>query len=494
MADIEDLIGGGSDSSYDIIVVGAGCVGASIARELSKYDGLRVLVVEQETDVSQGASKANSGIVHGGYDSKGKWKAKLERKGNQMFGKICEDLAVPFKRIGSLVLSFTERDDTELEKLFVNGHKNGVDDLEFWDRERVLKEEPHVSVGVRQALYCPSAGIVNPYLYTIASCENAIENGVEFLLGTKVLKIGKGKEKFELLVENIETKKQSKLRSRKVVNCAGVWSDTFAEPGHFEIKPRRGEYFILSREQGNMANRVLFQAPTDRWGKGVLVSPTVDGNLLVGPSASDIPERVNKGTTFQELAYVAWAARRSVPHLDTRLSIRSFAGIRAKSSTGDFVIEEKDGLVHAAGIDSPGLTSSPAIALEVAKMLKLSNPVKAHWNGKRRPYDFRTAARPKEELRYEHSDPELNIVCRCEGITESTIRESMMRGLPIRCTDSVKWRTRAGMGVCGGVRCRPHVCELIAEENNLPDPAKVPKNVVGQPTPLRLVKTELGRL
>jgi glycerol-3-phosphate dehydrogenase len=494
MSDIEDLVTG--PKLKDVIIVGAGCVGASIARALCKYESLSVLVIERESDVSQGASKANSGIVHGGYDSKGTWKARLEFEGNQMFEEVCNELSVPFKRVGSLVLSFTARDDEELEKLFRNGKLNGVSNLEFWDREKILLEEPHVSIGVRRALYCPHAGITNPYLYTIANCENAIENGAEFLLSTKVLKITRKNKYFEVLVEDRATRQQDIYRAKKVVNCAGVYSDTLSETREFDIHPRRGEYVILSREQGQMANRVLFQAPTARWGKGVLVSPTVDGNLLIGPSASDIPERENKDTTFQELAYIAWAARRSVPHLDTRAAIRSFAGIRAKSSTGDFVIAEKDGFVNAAGIDSPGLTSSPAIAKRVVELLKITSKIKRNWTPTRTPYDASTltARQGGGELLFEHSHPELNIICRCETVTESTIVDSLRRGIKIQCTDSVKWRTRAGMGECGGARCRPLVCQLIAKEQGLAHPENVPKQVIGQEIPQRLMKYELGRL
>lgn len=488
--DVEDVAGA---SSFDVVVIGAGCVGACIARELSKYDGLRILMLEQEADVAQGASKANSGIVHGGYDAKGRWKSVLEREGNEMFGEVCDDLAVPFKRIGSLVLSFTERDDIELDKLMANGIKNGVRRLEFWDRERILKEEPHVSVGVRRALHCPSAGITNPYLFTIANCENAVTNGVTLRLRSKVNSITRKSTGFVVSVLNIERKFNYDIRSKRVVNCTGVFSDELSEDKSFSIKPRRGEYLLLSKEQGRMANRVLFQAPTQRWGKGVLVSPTVDGNLLLGPSASDVPERTNKSTSFQELAYVAWAARRSIPHLDTRLALRSFSGIRAKSSTGDFVITESMGFINCAGIDSPGLTSSPAIAKHVTEMMQLANKRKTNWVRHREPYERKSMSRFQETPQFSDKDPDLNIICRCEGVTESTIRDCLNRSIPITCTDSVKWRTRAGMGQCSGVRCRPLVCELIAEKTGL-DATEIPKSVIGQDLPTRLNKIELGRL
>lgn len=492
--DIEDSLL--VEDARDVVIIGAGAIGASIARELSKYQDLSVLVCEKEADVTQGASKANSGIVHGGYDAKhGTLKGRFEHEGNSMFGDVCAQLAVPFKRIGSLVLSFTKRDDLQLEKLLENGTRNGVPGLELWERDRILKEEPHVSVGVRRALYCPNAGIVNPYLYTIANCESAIENGVEFQLNQKVLSVSKERDGLELLVEHTRSKKTTRIKARQVINCAGLYSDSFSS--EFTIKPRRGEYFILRKEQGQMANRVLFQAPTERWGKGILVSPTVDGNLLIGPSAADVMDRLDKGTSFQELGYVAWAARRSVPHLDTRMAIRSFAGIRSKSSTGDFVIKEdvETGIIQVAGIDSPGLTSSPAIARHVVNTLvRPQKPLKQDWISKRRPYDSASALHAKHELRFEHaSEPEKNVICRCENVTESTIKDCLHRGLPIEASDSVKWRCRAGMGFCGGVRCRPLVCEIMGKELGL-DAAAIPKAVPGQEATQRLVKQELGRL
>lgn len=508
MKDIEDLIEGNKKRGvvvYDVIVIGSGVVGACVARELGKYaHKLEVLVLEKEGDVSQGSSKANSGIVHGGYDSvNGSLKSKVELEGNAMYEELCNELSVPFKRIGSLVLAFTPADEVELERLLQNGQRNGVQGLEIWTRAQVLQCEPHVSVGVRKALHCPGAGITNPFLFTIANCENAFDNGVKFRFRAKVVGITSlGANQHEVLLQSGEV-----LLCKSVVNCAGVYSDTLASKGGFTIMPRKGEYLLLAKDQGHLATRVLFQAPTIRYGKGVLVSPTVDGNLLLGPSAHDMESREDKVTEIGELAYVAWAARKTLPHVDTRRAIRSFAGIRSKSSTGDFVLREEDeaaGNITCGGIDSPGLTSAPALAKRVINMLLARNKeweINSKYIGTRAPYEHETllALQQGDKLQFElDNNAELNVICRCEDVTESTIRSSIHRlhamdpNAKYMSTDSIKLRTRAGMGPCQGARCAHLVADLIKQECG--DHMQVCKLVTEDAPPTRVTRQEMGRL
>lgn len=457
--DVEDC----AREEVDVVVVGCGVVGACIARELSRFQGLSVLVLEKDHDVSTGSSKANSGIVHGGYDTvHGSLKSQLELEGNRLYPELCKQLSVPFLPVGSLVLSFTEKDDLELDRLLKNGQRNGVPGLELWPRDKVLLEEPHVSVGVRSALFCPGAGITSPYLFTIANCENAFANGVKFQFNAQVAKIASQPN-----AKHLVTLTSGRVVACKfVVNCAGLYSDQFTSPNQptFTIKPRKGQYLVLAKSQGALANRVLFQAPTVQYGKGVLVTRTVHGNLLVGPSASNMDSREDRDTDIGELAYVAWAARKSVPHLDTRLAIRSFAGIRAKSSTGDFVLrEEARGHVTCGGIDSPGLTCAPALAKRVVAMLQTTAgqwETKQHVVTQRLDYDDAAQfTRP--------GAPESKVVCKCEHVAQGTICESIGRmlamGISSPSTDGIKLRTRAGMGDCQGLRCRGLVEELIEQ-------------------------------
>mmetsp|Transcript_30233 Transcript_30233/g.48085 ORF Transcript_30233/g.48085 Transcript_30233/m.48085 type:complete len:493 (-) Transcript_30233:2252-3730(-) len=481
---------------YDVAVVGAGVVGANIARELGKYK-LDVVVLESEKDVCQGASKANSGICHGGYDAKhGTLKSKLSRRGNQMFDELASQLNFGFKRIGSLVLAFTDEDLGCLGKLLHNGRLNGVDDLELIDGERARQMEPHLSVGVKGALFCPSAGVVSPYEFTLSLIENAISNGVDVKVGFRVSRIEVLHElKTKQRVYRLENDTGDFVDALAIINCAGVYADTIAEMvsgagnAGFSITPRKGQYILLGSEQGHMASRVIFQTPTVRWGKGVLVSPTVHGQLLIGPSAAEQLSRQDKGTDELELAYIAWAARRSVPHIDTRLSITSFAGLRARSNLNDFIIQQAPYAKHfinVVGIESPGLTSSPAIARMVVDILKCETELTLEANSNFSPHHRHPVLGWKKQG---------TIVCQCEKITDTEIERAIdQAGIPITCTDSIKWRTRAGMGRCQGARCRPYVAEIIAKRlGNETTFQDVPKQVSSL-TPQRVPRKMLSRL
>jgi len=470
-----------TDGVWDVAVIGAGCVGAAIALAVSRLDGVSCVVLESAQDVCQGASKANSGIVHGGYDAKpGTHKAGLGVRGNRLFPALCRELEVPLNVCGSLLLSFTERDDQRLDALERNAKANGVA-VERWDAERVLRDQPHVSAGVRGALYCERAGVVSPYVFTIAMAEAAALNGVRFVLGRQVLAVKRAHQggagyAISVAVDGERGTRQT-VTARRVVNAAGMGVDEIAAPfdylTSFQIKPRRGDYVVLSKTQGLMVSRVLFQAPTERYGKGVLVARTIDGNLLLGPSSTMQESRKDKGTELRELAYVAWAARRSVPHLDTRESLRSFAGVRAKSTTGDFIIEARDGYVLLAGIESPGLTASPAIAEYVVELLGLASaPRKLEF--KRRSAYALAGAPLAEDARVGHPDPARNVVCQCESVVESTVVDAAHRSPRPVSTDGIKWRTRCGMGECQAARCRGRVEALLDRELGAPRPELKP--------------------
>lgn len=466
-------------SHATIIVIGAGVVGSATAMALTKLEGVDVVVLEAEFDLAQGASKANSGIVHGGFDATpATLKAQLGGRGNAMFPALCEELSVPLNMCGSLVLSFSDRDDHALAKLKGNARANGVQ-VEHWDAARVLTDQPHVSGGVRGALFCASAGVVSPYMLTVAMCEAAAKNGARFLFGRRVRRVVRARDSNGWVVEavNAATGESETYAAAKVVNAAGMGAHQVVAPFNWaqclHIKPRRGEYILLSKQQGMLVTRVLFQAPTQEGGKGVLVVRTIDGNLLLGPSATDQEDRDFKGTTMQNLAFVAWAARRSVPRLDTREALRSFAGVRARSETGDFVIREQDGYVLLAGIDSPGLTAAPAIAERVVELLGLADtPKRSEW-ARRRPYAS-TDEPLSEGAQVGHADPACNIVCQCECVVEATVVDAIRAEPKPGSVEGVKWRTRCGMGKCQGTRCRPRVQRLLEREDTSKEPALRP--------------------
>ncbi|GBG24382.1 L-2-hydroxyglutarate dehydrogenase, mitochondrial [Hondaea fermentalgiana] len=485
-----------------VAVVGGGAVGCAIARELSKFSGARVVLLEKEDDLSQGATKANSGIVHGGYDAKhGTLKSKLSRRGNRKFAQLDQELNFGYREIGSLVLAFTDLEVKDLEKLAENGRLNGVNDLEIIDGKQVREMEPHVSVGVKAALHCPTAGIVSPYEYCYALAENAMANGVEVHVGAEVT----GIERLRPLrggspIFRIETRSGYTVDADFVVNAAGLFSDEIARMAgaglSYKILPRKGQYILLEKSQGHMASRVIFQTPTVRWGKGILVSPTFAGALLLGPSASEQQDKLDKSTDMSELAYVAWAARRSVPHLDTRENLTTFSGLRARGPRSDFMIEEDTKVprfVHVAAIESPGLTSSPAIAEMVREILQgagLALEKKDNFQPSRR-HPVRQL-----DLGVNPSESDKEIVCTCEQISRGAIRQAIRQaGIPITSTDSVKWRTRAGMGHCQGARCRAEVAEIVAQElDNDVSFQDVPKRVKSAPEPARVARKDLSKL
>lgn len=450
----------------DIIIIGAGVIGATIARELSKYK-LEILLLEKEEDVSCGSSKANSGIIHGGFDDKqGTLKSKLVRLGNRSFEKLNNELNFGYEEIGSLVLAFNEEEEGILKELLINGMKNGINDLKILSREEILEIEPNVNEQVYKALYCPSSGVASPYELTIALCENAIENGVKLLLNREVIGIEKKEDFFNVFTNN------GVYEGKLVVNAGGVYSDKISEminAKDFKIVPRKGEYVLLNRNQGSLVNHVLFQVPTPK-GKGILVTRTYHGNLMLGPNAQEIEDRKDINTDKEVLNYIVDTARKSVPNFNINMTITSFSGIRASSSRKDFIIEESSikGFINVAGIESPGLTSSPAIGryvIDIIKNIGMNLIEKDDFNPYRKPIIKVKDENFKGEI--DGKDPKTNIICRCEKVTEREIVDALNRGIDIYSTDGIKRRTRAGMGPCQGNFCQKRVAKIISREKNI---------------------------
>ena len=464
---------------YDVVIIGCGVVGAACAYELAKHT-LRVCVLEASNDVANGTTKANSAIVHAGYDPlPGTKMARLNVQGAARIGELCRKLDVPYRNNGALVLSLDEADDETLRALYARGLANGVPGLALLDRAQTLALEPNLSPAVRGALFAPSAGIVNPWELCLALAETAVRNGAELRLSAPVTAIARTAGGFCL------TTPKGELTSRYVVNCAGVFSDriaAMAENRSFRIRPAKGEYYLLDKSEGTWVEHVIFQCPSET-SKGVLVTPTVHGNLLVGPNtaACDAADTAN---TAAGLDFVRSSAQRSVPGINFRENIRNFAGVRANSDHPDFILEESaaaPGLIHAAGIRSPGLSAAPAIGLEVVALLRQAG-LELH--------DKETYVDSRKRVRFHAlSDAEKNelicrdprygrVICRCETVTEGEIVACLHSPIPPVSVNGVKRRVGAGMGRCQGGFCGPRVQEIIARERGI-DPTEVPMDWEG---------------
>lgn len=452
----------------DVLIIGGGIIGCAIARQLSRKK-LSVVLVEACEDVSMGASKANSGIVHAGYDAKpGSVMAKMNVLGNTLYDRWCEELGVPLKRIGSLVIAFGEDDERELRHLLEQGKINGVTGLEIITGEEAKALEPSLADGVTAALWANTGAITCPYQFTIACYENAMQNGVSVSLGAPVQSIEKTDDGFTVWCgERI-------FESRYIINAAGLHAGEIARmigDDSITIHPRKGEYMLLDAS-ANCMSRVVFQTPSPM-GKGVLVSPTVDGNVYAGPTAVDMEDPEDTKTTDAATFELSQLSHKSVPGLNLRAVITSFAGVRAVASTGDFIIRPSEAapcMIHAAGICSPGLTSAPAIADYIVSLLEqagLEMQEKQDFDP-RRPAIHRFMEMTNDERDAAIAQNPLygRVICRCETITEAEIVEAVRRGA--RSLDAVKRRTRAGMGRCQGGFCSPRVMEIISRESGLP--------------------------
>lgn len=449
---------------YDVAIIGCGVIGASIAYTLSQYD-LRVLILERENDVAMGTTKANSAIVHAGYDPEpGTLMAKLNVRGSAMMEALCQKLSVEYRRTGSLVLAFSEEEKKTLARIYENGVKNGVPGLELLDRDQTLALEPALSQEVTASLHAPSAAIVDPWGLCIAEAETAVRNGAELKLRTAVT----GMEERDGVCRISTT--SGEYEARYVVNCAGIYAEDVyrmtARPP-FQTIPTRGAYYLLDKSSGNLVSRVIFQCPT-ALGKGVLIAPTVHGNLLAGPNAEEISDAADKAVTAASLDTVADSARKSVPSLDLRQSIRNFAGIRANTTMDDFLIEASSAhILHTAGIRSPGLSAAPAIAEYAAEKLAemgLSLKPRQGFDGTRRVHRFRHLS-PEEKQALIRENPLYGrVICRCETITEGEIVDAIHSPIPPCSIDGIKRRAGAGMGRCQGGFCGPRVLEILSRE------------------------------
>ena len=452
---------------YDVAIIGAGVIGALTARELSKYE-LKTVLLEATNDVAMGASKANSGIVHAGFDAMpGTLKAKFNVKGCAMMPEVCKTLSVPYKNNGSLVVAFSEEEMDTVNELYNRGIANGVPDMRVIGKDELKAMEPNLADNVCGALDARSAGIVCPYELTIAAAENAVTNGVEFKRNFKVESISFADGVFTVKTADDE------IKAKYIIDAAGAHSDEIAEMiGDDSVKLviRRGEYFILDKAVGNTVSHTIFQCPS-KMGKGILVSPTVDNNLLLGPTAEDIDDKDNTATTLEGLNIVKTFSTKSCPGVSSRNAITSFTGLRAHPVNDDFILgpsKVNAQFIHASGIESPGLSSAPAIAEYLAEVITGAiGDVKANesFNGERKDvFRFRHATDEEKAAAIAKNPAYGRIICRCETITEGEIVDAIKAPAGARDVDGVKRRTRAGMGRCQGGFCGSKVVEILARE------------------------------
>ena len=451
---------------FDIVIIGAGVTGCAVARELSRYSA-KILVLEKEEDVCSGASKANSAIIHAGYDAAaGSLMAKLNVLGNRMMDELTKELDVAFKRTGSLVVCLNEEDRPALERLYQNGLKNGVEQLRIIEKEELRAMEPNISPNAAAALYAPTAGIICPFGLTIAFAENAYANGVEFRFNTEVAGISVAEGGFR-----VETP-DGPISTKVVVNAAGVYADIIHNmvcPKKIHITPRRGDYFLLDKNTGDFVRHVIFPLP-GKFGKGMLVAPTIHGNTIVGPTAIDIEDRGGTNTTAEGLSELMKKAGSTVKDLPIRQVITSFAGLRAHEDGHEFIIDEAEGVpgfIDCAGIESPGLTSSPAIGKLVGDRIrdKMNLEPNPHFNGRRSGVLDPKALGKEERAKLIREKPAYgNIVCRCEGVSEGELLDAIHRPLGAKSLDGIKRRTRAGSGRCQAGFCTPRTLGILSRE------------------------------
>jgi len=466
------------DKVLDVAVIGCGIVGAAVAYELSRYD-ISVVVLERENDVAMGATKANSAVIHAGYDpSPGTLMAKLDVEGVQLANELCKKLDIPHKHCGALVLALSDKEVQTVQHLYKQAYENGVSDVEILQRDKVLEIEPNINESVVAALHAPTAMIVDPWEYTLALAETAVRNGVEIRLESEVTSIESKDDSYKICTTS------GNIEARAIINAAGLYADEvhnmIAEP-EFTISPAKGEYWLLDKSEGTRVNNVLFQCPT-KAGKGILVTPTVHGNLLVGPGNINAEARDDVSTTTNELEYVKNTASLSVPNIDFSAVIRSFSGNRAHTEQSDFIIKEaKSRFIDLAGIKSPGLTAAPAIAKKAAMMLAdggIALDRKQSFIDSRKRIRFNKLT-PGEKYDLIKDDPSYGrVICRCETVTEGEIRDALRSPIPPHSIDAIKRRTGAGMGRCQGGFCGPRILEILTKHYNI-EPIQVLQDSAG---------------
>jgi len=457
-------------TKFDVAIIGAGVIGASIARELSKYQ-LDVVVLEKENDVCIGTSKANSAIIHGGYDPKeGTLMAKLNVAGNAMFDELCEELDVPFERNGSLVVAFDEEQLTQIEALKKRGEENGVPELSLLSKEELLKIEPNISPEAKGALYAKTGGIIDPMLLTISLMESAVANGVECFLSFHVESISAVGDAYVISGAGQE------VTAKYVVNAAGVYADEIhnmvASPA-FKTQIRRGQYFLLDKSQEGIVKSTVFPCP-DKVGKGILVVPSIHGNVLLGPASDYTSDPEDVATTEDVLYDARTGAKKLIPSVNPWSCIRQFSGLRAETDKSDFIIEEAAGaprFIDVAGIKSPGLSAAPAIgvyAVDVLKEKGLELKQKENFDPiVKRKLLFEMTREEQNDL-IKENPLYGRVICRCENITEGDIVDSIHRSPGATTIEGVKRRCRAGMGRCQAGFCGPRVQHILARELNRP--------------------------
>ena len=460
---------------YDVIIAGGGITGCAVAYYLSRYK-LKVLLLEADNDVANGTTKANSAIIHAGYDpEEGTLMAYHNVRGSALAKELCEKLDVPYRQCGAMVLGFDDDDMALIEKLYHRGLNNGVTRLHILDHDEVLAREPLINDEVAGALLAETSAIVSPWEYALALAETAVINGVELKLNTPVRKITRENEVFTV---------NDEYQCRYFVNCAGTSADKVHEligEKEFTIRFARGQYYLLDKSEGKRCSHTIFQCPNAK-GKGVLVSPTVHGNLIVGPDAEDM-DHVSTATTSEGLAYIKMMADISIPSIDFRDNVRNFAGVRAKSDRDDFIFEESHSVknfFNIAGIKSPGLSAAPSLGLGYVEWLNEREQLeeKDHFTDTRKRIRFKELS-PLEKKELISRQPEYGrIICRCETITEGEILDGFRRPIPPQSIDGVKRRCNAGMGRCQGGFCSPKVTEILRRELGL-QPEEILQDHVG---------------
>ena len=450
----------------DVVIIGAGVTGTSVAYNLSKFKG-DFLVVEKHADVCEETSKANSAICHGGYDAEpGSMKAKMNVEGNHMMREIADELSFPYKQIGTLVLCHREEDFPKLQKLYDQGIENGVSGMEIIYNEEILKMEPHVEKDVYAALYSKEAGIVDPFLMNVAYAEGSNLNGVEYKLNAEIVEIKEADDHYIL-----KTKDGEEIETKAVVNAAGLYSDAIhdmvMDDNKFEIRARRGEYLLLDKATAGYVNHVLFNLPTEK-GKGILVSPTIDENTLIGPTSDFVDDKADLVTTRKAIEEVIDKVNDTVDNVPVRQVITSFSGNRAHETSGDFILQEtKKGFFDCVGIESPGLTSAPAIGKYMANLVKdslelVENP---DFKAGRNPIPKTSEMTAEEHNELIKKNPKYGkIICRCEKVTEGEIIDAIHAPVGATTVDGIKRRCRATAGRCQGGFCLPSIIEILSRE------------------------------
>lgn len=447
---------------YDVAIIGCGITGTSIAYRLSKFK-LKTVVVDKENDVAMGATRANSAIIHAGYDpEENTLMAKLNVRSVELTKELCRKLSVPFAEIGSLVLAFSDEETEHVKKLYERGVNNGVPGLTVLDADEVKKIEPMVSDDVKCALFAPSAGVINPWEYALALAEVAVSNGTEMIFDAEVTNIVKNDDGFVITAGDKE------IATKCVINASGVGADKIHDmvlPHEFEITPNKGAYYLLDKSEAKRAKHVVFQCPNKN-GKGVLVSPTVHGNLIVGPNAVAC-DCGDTSATAENLAFVREKSVKSIPSIDFRANIRNFAGVRPNSSESDFIIKANDSFVDVAGIKSPGLASAAGIAEYVEDLMKnegIKLVLKDSFIDERSQVRFKELSHEERAELVKKNPAYGRVICRCETITEGEILDAIRRPIVPHTVDAIKRRCGAGLGRCQGGFCGPRVVEILSRE------------------------------